>query len=178
MTTIIAKVSKSKVEFGADSLVSSSRKYSHPNMVKIVERGPYLIAGSGLSAPCDIIQHIWKPPTPIQADRSDMYHFVISRVIPSMKDCFKYNEYKWDESNEETKFNFLLAIGGEVYDIGDDFAVCIDAGGIYGIGSGASFAVGALKAGATIEKALEIAAEIDPYTASPFHYYEQERWIK
>lgn len=95
-----------------------------------------------------------------------------------MKDCFKNNDYKWDEKDGETKFNFLIAIGGEIFDISDDFAVCIDIDGIYGIGSGSSIAIGALKAGASIKKALEIAADKDPYTGGPFYFYEQDKWTK
>jgi len=178
VTTIVGKMTPTKAHFGADSLVTADRKYTHPNMVKVVERGQYIIAGAGESAACDIIHHIWKPPTPITADKADLYHFVISRVVPSMKDCFKHNEYKWDEKTDETKFSFLIAIGGEIFDISSDFAVCIDSDGIYGIGSGSSLAIGALKAGASIKRALEIAADKDPYTAPPFLYYEQERWIK
>mgnify|MGYP006279753633 CR=1 FL=1 len=178
MTTIVGKVTPTKAHIGADSLVTADRKYSHPDMVKVVERGPYLIAGAGESAACDIIQHIWKPPIPTKEDKPDLYHFVISKVIPSMKECFKQNEYRWDKDSDETKFAFLIAIGGEIFDISDDFAVCLDADGIYGVGSGSSLAIGALKAGASIKRALEIAAEKDPYTASPFYYYEQARWTK
>ena len=145
-------------------------------MVKVVERGQYLIAGSGLSSACDIIQHIWTPPKPQPSDKEDLYHFIISKVVPSMKLVFKENEYKWDEKDEETKFAFLIAIGGEVFDIADDFAVCLDADGIYGIGSGSSLGIGALKAGVSMKKALEIAANKDPYTAAPFTYYEQAKW--
>jgi ATP-dependent protease HslVU (ClpYQ) peptidase subunit len=179
VTTIIAKQTPTKLLIGADSLVTSVRKYSDPRMAKITERGQYLIAGAGESAACDIIQHIWKPPAPIAADRADLYHFVVSRVVPSMKACFKENDYKWDDDkDDETKFAFLIAVGGEAFDISDDFAVCLDADGIYGIGSGSSLAIGALKAGASIKKALEIAASKDPYTAAPFIYYEQEKWTK
>lgn len=146
-------------------------------MVKVVERGQYLIAGAGLSSACDIIQHIWNPPKVQAADKDDLYHFMITKVIPSMKQIFKEHDFKWDEKDDETKFAFLIAIGGEVFDIADDFAVCIDVGGIYGIGSGSSLGIGALKAGASMKKALEIAANKDPYTAPPFTYYEQARWI-
>ena len=176
MTTIVAKMSATKVEFGADSLVTADKKYSHPNMVKVVERGQYLIAGSGESAACDVMQHIWIPPNPTKLDKLDLYHFVISKVVPSMKLCFKDNDYKWEDKSEEPKFAFLIAIGGEVFEISSDFSVCIDSSGIYGIGSGSSLALGALKTGSTIKKALEIAAEIDPYTSAPFLYYSQERW--
>jgi ATP-dependent protease HslVU (ClpYQ) peptidase subunit len=47
--------------------------------------------------------------------------------------------------------------------------------GIYGIGSGSKYAIGALYAGADWQWALEIAAINDIYTASPFKYYEQNK---
>jgi ATP-dependent protease HslVU (ClpYQ) peptidase subunit len=178
MTTIVAVQYEDKVKFGADSLITATRKYSHPRMAKITQRGQYLIAGAGESAACDIAQHIWVPPKPLVDDKKDLYHFMISRVVPSLKQCFKNNEYKWDSGeDEEARFAFLIAIGGEVFDIADDFAVCMDSDGIYGIGSGSSLAIGALKSGATIAKSLSIAASKDPYTAPPFTYFTQNKWI-
>jgi len=178
MTTIIARQFPDRVVIGADSLVTATRKYTHPKMAKITERGQYLIAGAGESAACDIAQHIWNPPKPTIEDKKDLYHFVITKVILSLKQCFKDNDYKWDDKDdEETKFAFIIAIGGEVFDISDDFAVCLDADGCYGIGSGSSLALGAIKAGASMEAALKIAAEKDPYTAGPFLFMEQEKWI-
>jgi hypothetical protein len=47
---------------------------------------------------------------------------MIAKVVPSLKACFKDNEYKWNEAeDEETKFAFLIAIGGEIFEIADDF---------------------------------------------------------
>ena len=77
---------KEKVVFGADSQTTSSngRTSNHPKMVKITERGDFLIAGSGECAPCDIAQHIWIPPKPTAKDFLDVYHFMISKVVPSL----------------------------------------------------------------------------------------------
>lgn len=176
MTTIVARQYADKVVIGADSLVTATRKYTHPKMVKITERGQYLIAGAGLSSFCDVAQHIFNPPKPTEADKKDLYHFMISKFIPALKQCFKDNDLKLeDEKDEETRFAFLVAINGEVFDIADDFAICLDADGIYGIGSGSSLAIGALKQGASIKKALTIASEKDPYTAPPFLIMEQKR---
>jgi ATP-dependent protease HslVU (ClpYQ) peptidase subunit len=101
---------------------------------------------------------------------------MIATVIPSLKKAFKDNDYKWEkEDEEETKFAFLVAVNGEVFDIADDFAVCLDKSGFYGIGSGASAALGALRNGATIEESLKIAEAIDPYTGSPFLFHTQEK---
>ena len=174
MTTIVAVQKDDGVTFGADSLVTATRKFSHPRMVKISRRGQYIIAGSGLSSFCDVAQHIWNPPTPTATDKKDIYHFVIAKVIPSLKQSFKDNDLKVEsDKDEETRFGFLIAVCGEVFDVADDFAVSLTDSGFYGIGSGSSLAVGALEAGATIQKSLEVASKHDPYTAPPFLFMEQ-----
>jgi len=179
MTTIIAVQKRNEVLFGSDAQVTSGNRISrHQLMAKIVERGPYIIAGSGEVAACDIIQHIWVPPTPKGNDWNDLYHYVISTVVPSMKLAFKDNEYKWSEITDdenEPKFGFLIAIGGQVFEISDDFSVGLDSTGYYGIGSGSDIAVGALHAGANMEEALKIAARLDAYTSPPFYYFQQSR---
>ena len=120
MTTIIARQFDNRIVIAADSQVTSTRKYNHPKMAKITERGQYLIAGAGESAACDIAQHIWNPPKPTAEDKKDLYHFIISKVVPSLKACFKENDYKWeDKDDDDTKFAFLLGIGGEVFDSTD-----------------------------------------------------------
>jgi len=176
MTTIVAVQKENGVIFGADSLVTAGRKYNHPRMVKISQRGQYIIAGSGLSSYCDIAQHIWNPPKPTLEDKKDLYHFVIAKMIPSLKQCFKENDLKLDlDKDDEPRFGFLIAVAGEVFDIADDFAVSLTSSGFYGVGSGSSLAIGALEAGATVEGALDIASKHDPYTAAPYLFMEQKK---
>jgi ATP-dependent protease HslVU (ClpYQ) peptidase subunit len=142
MTTIIAKKTAGKVIIGADSQVTAIRKYKHPSMAKITERGQFLIAGAGESAACDIAQHIWNPPAPNATDKKDLYHFMITKVVPSLRQCFKDNDYKYDkDSGDDYNFLFLIAVGGEIFEIADDFSVCVDSEGIYGVGSGSSYAL-------------------------------------
>jgi ATP-dependent protease HslVU (ClpYQ) peptidase subunit len=177
MTTIVAVQHPDKVVFGADSQVTAGngRVASHPKMVKISERGEYIIAGSGLASFCDVAQHIWMPPVPTEKDKKDLYHFMIAKVVPSLKIAFKDNECKWDAEDDETKFAFLISIGGEVFELSDDFSISLDAKGFYGVGSGSSYAIGALAAGAKIQMALKIAADNDAYTSAPFIYYTQHK---
>jgi ATP-dependent protease HslVU (ClpYQ) peptidase subunit len=100
---------------------------------------------------------------------------MIAKVVPSLKACFKENEYKWNEADEdgETKFAFLIAVGGQVFEIADDMSVALDSRGFYGVGSGSDYAIGALCAGATLETALTISADNDVYTSAPFIYHTQ-----
>lgn len=182
MTTIVAVQHEDRVTFGADNQVTggNGRIYRHVQMVKISKVGEYIIAGSGEVAACDIAQHLWTPPIPTAQDKKDIYHFMIAKVMPSLKQAFKDNGYKYDEADEdgETRFAFLIAVGGEVFDVGDDLSVIMDARGFYGVGSGSHYAIGALASGKTIKEALQIAADYDAYTSGPFLYFTQEKATK
>jgi hypothetical protein len=180
MTTIVAVQYEDRVVFAADNQVTGDdgRIYHHPRMEKITERNGYLIAGSGEVAPCDIAQHLWIPPKPTAKDLQDVYHFMIAKVMPSLRKCLTDNGYdfaegKGDGKGDGNRFNFLVAVGGEVFDVADDCSICMSADGIYGVGSGSSYAIGALHAGAKPIKALEISERLDMNTSGPFLVKEQ-----
>jgi ATP-dependent protease HslVU (ClpYQ) peptidase subunit len=180
MTTIVAVQYEDKVVFVADNQVTGDdgRIYHHPKMEKVSERGEYLIAGSGEVGPCDIAQHLWTPPKPTSKDRQDIYHFMIAKVMPSLRKCLienghDFNEGKGDGKEASSRFNFLIAVCGEVFDVADDCSIIMSADGIYGVGSGSSYAIGALHAGAKPLKALQIAEKLDANTSGPFLTKEQ-----
>jgi len=179
MTTIVGLVKNGHVIMGADSLVTAgSRKYVHPGMPKIVSNNGYLIGGAGDVAPCDILMYIWVPPVPTVTQRKNLYKFMITDVVPSMKECLDEEGYKPDPSDKEAGFDLLIAFDGEIFNIDSDFCVLMDETGIYAIGSGAHFALGSLHQGATVEKALEWAEKLSPYTAGPFQIVKQSKHIK
>lgn len=180
MTTIVAVQYSDKVMFVSDNQVTGDdgRTYHHAKMEKVTQRGEYLIAGSGEVGPCDIAQHIWIPPKVTPKDRQDIYHFMIAKVMPSLRKCLTenghdFNEGKGDGKGGEARFNFLIAVNGEVFDVADDCSILMSDDGIYGVGSGASYAIGALHAGAKPLTAIKIAEKLDAYTSGPFLTKEQ-----
>ena len=175
MTTIVAVQLDDRVIIGADNQTTSGsgRKYNPPQRVKISERGKYIIAGAGDVRACDIAQVLWTPPNPTSTDRKNLYHFMLRKIIPSLKDALKEHDYKIDPNDNEAGFLLLVAIDGQVFEIADDFSVTMSDHGIYAIGSGSSYAIGALFAKATITEALEIAEANDIYTSRPFTIVEQ-----
>lgn len=179
MTTIVGVQYEDRCIIGADNQVTDSigRVFHHPNMVKISQRGAFLIGGSGEVQPCDVAQHLWKPPAPTAADKRNPYHFMIAKAMPSLRDCLKANGYNFDEPESKDdsgpRFHFLIAVCGELFDISDDLSVCQTDTGYYGVGNGSSYALGALHAGASVLDALEIAARLDAYTSGPFMTLEQ-----
>jgi ATP-dependent protease HslVU (ClpYQ) peptidase subunit len=176
MTTIIGTVKNGNVTLGADTQVTSDdRKNNHSKMEKITKNNGYLIAGSGDAQPCDILQHSFIPPVPNTTDRKDLYKFMITKFVPAMREAL--DEYGWKPSSDDkdSGFGFLIAYDGELFDISDDFSVLLNGDGIYGIGNGSRYAIGALYAGATVERALEIASHNDIYTSGPFHIVRQQK---
>lgn len=181
MTTIVAIQYPNKVVIGADSQTTGENGtiYRHDEVSKIVENGKFLIAGAGDAGPSDLVQYVWQPPTPRGIEWNNLYKFMITKAMPSLKQCFKNNDYKLDlNNNSESSFSFIFAIGGELFDVSEDFSVLKKDSGIYGIGSGSNVAIGAIEQGATIERALEIAAENDAFTSGPFVFATQAKHVR
>ncbi len=175
MTTIIGIQQDNGCILAADSRTTAGgRPYSHPIVTKISKRGKWLVAGAGDVQPCDVIQHVWKPPA-IPANVKDMYHFMITTVAPSIRECIKESGYVPDKDDADAGFELILAINGTIYQVDDSYSVYLRDDGLYGAGSGASFALGALAGGATWKQAMQIAARNDVYTAPPFITHRQEK---
>lgn len=179
MTTIVAVCKNGNVIMGADSQVTDgSRPNRHLRMEKITKNNGYLIAGSGDSQPCDILQYIFVPPVPTVQERKDLYKFMITKFVPAIRECLEENGWKPSSEDKDAGFNMLFAFDGEVFDIGDDFSVLLNDDGIYGVGSGSPIAIGALYAGVSVEKALEYASINDIYTSGPYQIVKQQKQNK
>lgn len=175
MTTLIGIQYENGCLLVADSRTTdaSGKIYSHQDVKKIAERGPLLVSGSGEVLPCDILQHIWEPPPLTKADRADVYHYMVAKAMPSLRKCLTDNGYNFDETKTDTRFQFLIAANGELFDIDDELSVSRNDDGIYAAGSGGAYAIGALHAGADAFQAMEIAAKVTAFTAPPYISKEQ-----
>ena len=180
MTTIIGIEYDHSCLMVADSQTTDDNGfiYNHPDVKKLSERGSFIIGGSGEVLPCDVAQHIWEPPTPTAKDRKDLYHFMIVKAMPSLRKCLTENGYNFDETKTESRFQFLMAVDGELFDIDHDLSVSKNKSGIYAAGSGAFFALGALHAGVDAHQAIEIAAKLTAFTAGPYVSKTQFKHIK
>jgi len=180
MTTIVGVQHDEKSVIFCDNQTTGSdgRKYNHSKMVKVSKRGEFLIAGSGEAMPCDVAQHIWDPPTPTARDLRDPYHFMIAKVVPSLRKCLIDNGFNFEQDSDdgESRFSFIISVAGTLFSVEDDLSVGLRDDGIYAVGSGAKYAVGAILAGATPLEALKIAASQDAYTSGPFMKKEQYKY--
>jgi ATP-dependent protease HslVU (ClpYQ) peptidase subunit len=96
---------------------------------------------------------------------------VATTVIKSLRKAIG----DYTTQSKDDGFDLLLVINGEVFQITNDFTLLRSNNGIYGIGSGADYAVGALMAGATVEEALKIAIKLDINSGGPIQIELSER---
>jgi ATP-dependent protease HslVU (ClpYQ) peptidase subunit len=178
MTTIVGMQTKNGCVIASDSRVAEGGKvYTHPQMVKAIERGGYLIAGAGDYRALQVILHGWQPPSVNAKAKQNLYEFAINKVAPSLKATLVETgiEFKSSDSSDyKFELQVLIAINGTILEIDSDFAVAMNDTNFYAIGSGGDYALGALHAGASVLDAMRIAALNNNATSAPFHILKQE----
>lgn len=171
MTTIIGLEFDDHCVIAADSATTcGDRTFISQRQPKIVEVDGLLIACAGLSVACDAVMHTWKPPA--HRDKESNYRHIVASVVPSIRMHLAARDITF---KDDDGFQILLAYDGVLHQIESDFSVLLRDDGMYAIGSGAAYAIGALDIGATFEEAIEVAARHDIYTSGPTISRSQQR---
>ena len=179
MTTILGVQNADGCVIASDSRVAEGGKiYTHPKMVKAIERGSYIIAGAGGYRALQVVLHGWEPPFVNAKAKQNLYEFVINKVATSLKTTLVEAGIEFNKGSEDSDNKFelqlLIAINGNIFEIDSEFSVSMNDTGFYAIGSGGDYALGALHAGVTVLDAMRIAALNNNGTSAPFHILKQE----
>lgn len=158
MTTIIAVETEKGVTFASDSRITGWN-VNDGWVSKVVKNGAVTFGAAGYLRAIQVLQFakLTEPPTDPTPEAVDRY--VSLELVPAIIAAFKEPTI-----NNETALKFshiLLAVSGRVYEVTGDGAWVRQADGFYAVGSGSDLALGALAAGATPKKAIEIAAKYD-----------------
>jgi ATP-dependent protease HslVU (ClpYQ) peptidase subunit len=164
-------------------------------MSKIAQNGPYLIGAAGDVRAINILHHAFTPPTPpvnLRGKRLDA--FMTVKFIPALRECLEKQGYSYfdKESNFTAGFQstIITVINSTIYVIDGDYSWASDSQGLYAIGSGSAYALGALHVLAPKRKpivstsktmaikAISAAAKYDPGTGAPYQTFVQEQPAK
>lgn len=202
MTTIIAVQGDGFCVIGVDSRISTFEDSGYASQImtlregttKVAANGKYLLGVAGDVRAINILHHVFQPPQPpINTTGKKLDEFMTAKFIPALRECFEQQGYASPESNEEKRHiaehdsTVLVAVNGSVYVIDGDYSWASDATGIYALGSGGAYALGAMQVSVgskrkmTIPlskslslKALNVASRFDPYTGPPYYWFVQE----
>lgn len=197
MTTIVAIQGDGFAVVGTDTRISLLDEDGSAYQImtlggsssKVAVNGKYLLGAAGDVRAINILHHAFQPPAPapsLKGKRLDT--FITTKFIPSLRLCFEEHGYvPVDKSGKAVQGSeIVVVINGCVYVVDSDYSWMTDSTGIYGLGTGSAFALGALhgmpkqkkqtitNAKQSILRALAIAAKFDPGTGSPFQTYLQE----
>lgn len=161
-------------------------------MSKITTNGRYLLGAAGDVRAINLIQHAFTPPAPgsnLRGKKLDA--FITTRFVPALRACFDEHGYSAPDNDRKThqaEFNstVILVVNATVYVLDSDYSWASDQNGIYAVGTGSAYALGAIHAYrnqkpiATIQsaktlatKALQVTARLDPYTGLPIQTFSQ-----
>jgi ATP-dependent protease HslVU (ClpYQ) peptidase subunit len=183
MTTIAAIQGDGFAVLGSDSRITSDggRIYLLPKEIgKIVRNEKYLLAASGDLRAINLLANVKLPSTGgVSGKKLD--RFISTEVVPLIQEEFERNGYGKEGSQES---EVMLCVEGVIYEIAQNYDLSRDSTGIYGVGSGSSYAVGALHAmvdrGVTVDEAKEyireaikIAVKLDAGTGEPINIVVQ-----
>lgn len=160
MTTIVMVEKPDRVDIAWDSKVSSGYSHEELEQEKVFEASGITYGVAGAVRVANILEGLdVKPPQGVEGKGVDAW---VSRVlIPRMQNACRATD---PEGQFYVHANILAVVNKRVYSIGDDFSRVRNTSGIYAIGSGSVYAKGALEAGASVKKAVQVASNNDVYT--------------
>jgi len=200
MTTIVGICGDGYAVLCADSRIStvdpdgytSSIQTLPSSMPKIASVGSYHIGVSGDVRAINIVTYAFQPPMPPPSLRGKkLDEFFTTKFIPALRSCYETNGYSYvpPDSNIsrsiEAGSTLLVAINRVIYQVDNDYSWFSDSGGVYAIGTGAAYALGALgilcpklqtlqQAKKNAIKAIAVAAKNDPHSGYPYNVVFQE----
>lgn len=158
---------------------------------KIAENGRYLLGAAGDMRAINILHHAFQPPAiPPGTINKKLDNFITTKFVPSLRECFEKQGYAAPETESsshiaEHSSTILVVAGGSIYVVDGDYSWTSDINGLYALGTGSPYALGALQVLCTSKnmtltqakknalKAINVASKYDPYTGGPFHCYTQ-----
>lgn len=165
------------------------------NTSKVASNGKYLLGAAGDVRAINILHHAFVPPPPTPGlSGSKLDHFFTTKFIPALRECFEKQGYAAPERDNSVHIaehgsTIVCSLQGNIYVVEGDYSWTSDVNGLYALGTGSAYALGAMQvlfanskkmatpaiAKKLCLKAIAVAAKFDPYTGPPYYCYIQEQ---
>ena len=158
MTTILAIQGEGWAVVGSDSRISTifgeasaevgTLSATNP---KIGSNGKYILGAAGDLRAINILHHAFQPPAcPPNLKGKKLDQFITTKFIPALRACFDEQGYSQPENKDgkdhvaQQDSQIVCIVNNTIYIIDGDYSWFTNNTGLYGIGSGSSYAIGAL----------------------------------
>lgn len=107
-----------------------------------------------------IIRYHFTLPPITKADEKDLFGYMVTKFIPEVRHLLSEGGVSTTENGVETCGEFIIGLMGKIFCVDTDFQVASAADPFFAVGSGAPFALGALK---VLDKFRQ-SGQLDPRT--------------
>lgn len=153
------------VQIGFDSRVSVGHTYDDLAADKVFVNNGIIFGVAGAVLDAQIIQYAALPDP--EGGGWDTDRWVTTELIPAIKQAIGGRDaLEFRAGKVSTDSHALFVVRNRVYELFYDTAWIRRVDGLYGVGSGAAYALGALAVGGELEDALEAAAAFDKATGN------------
>lgn len=148
MTCVVGVKYNGSVFLGADGAGTDEHDIQLPWLPKKVwsERG-FVFGGSGSYRAIQLVRHYldYSDLEKKHQETEDTEAFMVKEMVPAIKQVFENHGFS-KKSNEVSSqdSDFLIGVGSDLYTLQDDYATLEVVGPFYAIGSGNTYALGAL----------------------------------
>lgn len=143
MTCIVGIVDKksNKVFIGADSAGVAGLSLSIRKDTKVFKNREFVIGCTSSFRMIQILRFCFVPP---EIKKKDIYQYMCTDFIDTVRDCFKKQGYLKKDHEVESGGTFLVGYKERLFMIGSDFQVGENINGIISVGCGEDYAKAAL----------------------------------
>lgn len=162
MTTIIAAQNeKGDIKFAWDSQITFGQR-AESGAEKVFKNGPVTFGVSGTLRTLNILKHM---KVPARGNAVDPEKWIVKTLIPAIiKELKAVDAAYMENSQVESEAHIIVSVDNIVGTLDNNFAFSQDTTGVYGVGSGSAFALGAMGVGASPKQAVQVAGFFDLYT--------------
>jgi ATP-dependent protease HslVU (ClpYQ) peptidase subunit len=179
MTCIIGLEQNGKIFLGGDSASAAGNIVRSTMTEKVFRKDPFIIGYTSSFRMGQILHYC------IDFPLNTVYNeeYMVGKFIETLRAQFKNLGFSKIENNEEVGGTFLVGIEGKIWQIDSDFQVNRSKDGLFSVGCGSEFALGALKANEyllpreRVLSALSISAYFCPWVKPPFIVLEEHEGL-
>lgn len=160
MTTIAMIEHEGGVTIGYDSQVTMGWQPADMEQTKVFANNGVVYGVAGDVVDANVLRYA---DLPAAADAGwDIDRWVVRELLPAIRTALQTaGVLETNSGKVGTGSSVLAVVNGRVYSIGHDTSYVRFTSGIYAIGSGNQYALGAIAAGAHMRQALGIATQFD-----------------
>lgn len=172
MTAIAGLVDNGRVYLGGDSAGVAGLSLTVRADAKVFRNGPYVMGFTTSFRMGQLLRHAFKPPAPT----ADLPEFMCTTWVDAVRECLKAGGYAYKQNEQEFAGNFLVGVGGRLFEIGRDYQVGEPADGYAAVGCAYELVLGSLYSTVgqppkrRLRTALEAAEHFSGGVCAPFSY--------